>query len=116
MDYGSITKTTLELADKSTVWESTIRIPISDNSESLLDISSAARGELSVTPDGATKQPKENPTGSFDIFDPDLYGENSWEKLKEMLAKVGCDSGCKLVICNSSQKLSNRKQLIYCVS
>jgi phosphopantothenoylcysteine decarboxylase/phosphopantothenate--cysteine ligase len=34
---------------------------------------------------------------------------------KEMLAKVGCDSGCKLVICNSSQKLSNRKQLIYCV-
>ncbi len=45
MDYGSVTKTTLELAEKSTIWESTIKIPIADNQNSLLDISSAARGE-----------------------------------------------------------------------
>ncbi len=55
MDYGSVTKTILELAEKSTVWESTNKIHISDYQNSLLDISLAARGESSVTPDGATK-------------------------------------------------------------
>jgi hypothetical protein len=115
MDYGCVTKKILKLANKSTVWTFTIQIQIGDN-ESHLDISSAARGELSVTPDGATKQPNEYPTGSFHMFDPDLYGENSWEKLKEMLTNVGCVSWCSIVIHNSSQKkLSNRKQLIYCV-
>ncbi len=88
MDYGSVTKTILKLTDKSTVWESTIKIPIGYN-ESWIDISSAAKGELSVTPDGATMQLQEYLTGSFYMFDPDLYGENSWEKLKEMLTKSG---------------------------
>jgi hypothetical protein len=46
MDYGSVTKTILELAAKSTVLESTIKIPPGDNNNSPLDISSAARGEL----------------------------------------------------------------------
>jgi hypothetical protein len=32
------------------------------------------------------------------MFDPDLYGEHSWEKLKGMLTKVGCVSGCSVVI------------------
>ncbi len=41
MDYGSVTKSILELAEKSTVWESTIKI--ADNEDSLLDISLAAR-------------------------------------------------------------------------
>jgi hypothetical protein len=57
MDYRSVTKTILKLVDKSTVWESTIQIPIGNNG-SCLDSSSAARGDLSVTPDGATKQPR----------------------------------------------------------
>jgi hypothetical protein len=74
MDYGSLTKFLLELAEKSTVWESTIKIPIADNEDSLLDISLAARGERSVTPDGATKQPTHYPPGSCYMFDPDLYG------------------------------------------
>jgi hypothetical protein len=51
MDYGSLTKSLLELAEKSTVWESTIKIPIADNKDSLLDISLAAMGGWSVTPD-----------------------------------------------------------------
>ncbi len=42
MDYGSVTKSILELSEKSTVWESTIKIPIAGNKDSLLDISSAA--------------------------------------------------------------------------
>jgi hypothetical protein len=104
MDYGSVTKTVLKLADKSTVWESTIKIPIGDNQNYLLDVSSAARAERSVTPDGATKQPTHSPTGYCYLFDPDLYGEKSWEKLKDMLTKVGCVSGCSLVIRDSCQK------------
>jgi hypothetical protein len=76
MDYGHVTKKILKLASKSTVWTSTIQIS-NGNNESHLDIGSAAQGELSVTPDGATKQPTEYPTGSFYMFDPDLYGENS---------------------------------------
>ena len=87
MDYGSVTKTTLELAEKSTIWESTIKIPIADNQNSLLDISSAARGERSVTPDGVTKQPTHYPPGSCYMIDPDLYGKPSWEKLKGILTK-----------------------------
>ena len=31
MDYGSLTKSLLELAEKSTVWESAIEISIGDN-------------------------------------------------------------------------------------
>jgi hypothetical protein len=77
MDYGSVTKSLLELAEKSTVWESTIKILIADNEDSLLDINSAARGERSVTPDGATKKPTHYPPGSCYMFDPDLYGEHS---------------------------------------
>jgi hypothetical protein len=51
MDYGSITKSILKLEEKSTVWESTIKILIAGNKDFLLDISLAARGERSVTPD-----------------------------------------------------------------
>ncbi len=42
MVYGVVTKTILELAEKSTVWESIIKIPFVDNQNSLLDISLAA--------------------------------------------------------------------------
>jgi hypothetical protein len=38
------------------------------------------------------------------MTDPDLYGENSWEKLKGKLTKVGCFSGCSVVIRYSCQK------------
>ena len=75
MDHGSVAKSILKLVEESTVWESTIKIPIADNQNSLLDISSAARGQQSVTPDGATKHPSHYPPGSCYMFDPDLYGE-----------------------------------------
>jgi hypothetical protein len=116
MDYGSVTKSLFELAEKSTVWESTIKIPIADNEDSVLDNSSVARGGRSVTPDGATKQPTHYPPGSCYMFDPDLYEEHLWEKLKSMLTKVGCVSGCSVVIRSSCQnKTTEKKQLIYCV-
>ncbi len=70
----------------------------------------AARGGRSVTPDGATKQPTYYPPGSCYIFDPDLYGEHLWEKLKGMLTKAGCVNGCSVVIRSSWQnKTTNRK-------
>ncbi len=80
---------------------------------SLLDISLAARGEWSVTPDGATKQPTHFPPGSCYMFDPDLYGGNSWEKLKGMLTKVGCVMGCSVVIRDSCQKKTIKWKATY---
>jgi hypothetical protein len=113
MDYGSLTKSLLELAEKSTVWESTIKIPIADNKDSLHDISSAARGGWSVTPDGANKQPTHYPCDSCYIIDPDLYGEHSWEKLKGMLPKVGCVSRCSVVIRSSCQNKTTKRKATY---
>jgi hypothetical protein len=116
MYYGSVTKSIFELAEKSPVWESTIKIPISGNEDCILDISLAARGEWSVTPDGATKQPTHYPPGSCYMFDPDLYGENSWEKLKGVLTKVGCVNGCSVVICSSCQNKTTKRKAIYNLS
>jgi hypothetical protein len=113
MVYRSVTKYILKLAEMSTVWESTIKIPIADNQNSLLDISSAARGEQSVTPDGVTKQPTHYPPGSCYMFDPDLYDANSWEKLKGMLTKVGCVSGCNVVILSSCQNKTTKQKATY---
>jgi hypothetical protein len=47
------------------------------------------------------------------MFDPDLYGENSWEKLKNMLTKVGCVSGCSVVIRDSCHKESIKREATY---
>jgi hypothetical protein len=46
------------------------------------------------------------------MLNPDLYEENSWKRLKAMLTKWGCVSGCSLVIRNSNKKLSIGKQHI----
>jgi hypothetical protein len=47
------------------------------------------------------------------MFDPDLYGENSWEKLKGMLTKVGCVSGCSVVIRDSCQNKTTNQKATY---
>jgi hypothetical protein len=96
MNYDDISKEICRQAELLNNWSSTIIIPQGD---AFLNISSAAQGKLSVTPDGATNQPNVYPKGksaSVYRFDPDIYGENDWPKLKGMLCKVGCVSGCKL--------------------
>ena len=96
MNYDVVSKEISRLAELMNNWSSTIIIPQGD---AFLNISSAAQGKLSVTPDGATNQPNVYPKGkcgSLYRFDPDIYGENDWPKLKGMLSKVGCVSGCKL--------------------
>jgi hypothetical protein len=47
------------------------------------------------------------------MFDPDLYGENSWEKLKGMLTKVGCVSGCSVVMRDFCQKKTMKQKATY---
>jgi hypothetical protein len=70
-------------------------------------------GGRSVTPDGANKQPTHYPLGSCYMFDSDLYGEQSWKKLKGMLTKVGWISACSVVICSSCQKKTTKKKATY---
>ncbi len=96
--YNDITNDVCRLVKLSYDWSSTVVIP---NGIDLLDISSAANGDLSKTSVGATKQPYEYPrwgTSSYFVFkfNPDIYGEHScsWPQLHSMLTKVGCVGGC----------------------
>jgi hypothetical protein len=47
------------------------------------------------------------------MFDPDLYGEHSREKLKGMLTKVGCVSGRSVVIRSSCQNKTTKRKATY---
>ena len=58
MNYDVISKEISRLAELTNNWSSTIIIPQGD---AFLNISSAAQGKLSVTPDGATNQPNVYP-------------------------------------------------------
>jgi len=96
MNYDVVSKEICRLAELTNNWLSTI---IKSQGDAFLNISSAAQGKRSVTPDGATNQPNVYPKGqspSLYRFDSDIFGENDWQKLKGMLSKVGCVSGCKL--------------------
>jgi hypothetical protein len=121
MNYDVVSKEISRLAELTNNWSSTIIIPQGD---AFLNISSAAQGKLSVTPDGATNQPNVYPKGrspSVYRFDPDIFGENDWQKLKGMLCKVGCVSGCKLTTqyshpSESPSKQSQSRKATYCLS
>jgi hypothetical protein len=121
MNYEFLSKEIIRLAELTNNWSSTIIIPQGD---AFLNISSAAQGKLSVTPDGATNQPNVYPKGqspSLYRFDPDIFGENDWPKLKGMLSKVGCVSGCKLTTQFSHpsyfpSKQSHLRKATYCLS
>ena len=109
MNYKSISNKICLLVEQMNKWSSTITIPQGDE---YLDISSAAMGKFSTTPIGASNQPLTFPKGqsaSFFRFDPQIFNENSWPKLKEMLTKVGCVSGCRLAVSHvDTQKSCNK--------
>jgi len=69
-------------------------------------------GKLSITPIGTYNQPLTFPKGksaSFFRFDPKIFNENSWLMLKDVLTKLGCVSGCRLLVSHSaSRKTCNR--------
>jgi len=112
--YNDISNKISHLVDLSNEWMSTVVIP---NGIDHLDISSAAMGAESTTPVGATKQPYEYPrwgsSSSVFRFDPDIYGENSWPQLRSMLTKVGCVSGCRLVVSQSRVSRSYQRKITY---
>ena len=113
MNYEFISKEICHLVEQSNIWSSTITIPQDDN---YVDISSAAMGKLSTTPIGASNQPLTFPKGqsaSFYRFDPQIFNENSWPKLKEMLTKVGCVSGCRLTVSHVDTRKSCNKIASY---
>jgi len=56
MDYNTVTEDIRRLTDDLNTWTSTLCIPVND-SEALLDISSAAIGANSSVPLGAMNQP-----------------------------------------------------------
>jgi hypothetical protein len=97
--YSEIASEIRRISDQANDWTSIIVIP---HGISKLDISSAVMGASSYTPIGATKQPHEYPrwgsSSSVYRFDPDLFNENSWPDLQRMLTKMGCVSGCRVVL------------------
>ena len=99
MNLESLTNNIVQLCEECNVWSSTINIPHGNGD--FLDISSAAHGAKSSTPEGAEIYPEQCPKtncGSYYTFDPSVYDENSWPALKSMLMSPGCVSGCKLVL------------------
>jgi hypothetical protein len=113
MNCYDITSKICRLVDETHEWSSTILLPDGDKS---IDISSAAVGTASVTPANAIKQPHVYSTGraaSVYRFDPDIYDENSSMKLKSTLTQVGCDSGCRLVLCYTDQRQALHQKACY---
>jgi hypothetical protein len=104
MNYESISSEICHLVEQANIWSSTITIPQGDE---YFDISSAAMGKFSTTPIGASNQPFTFPKGksaSVYRFDPQIFDENSWPKLKDMLTKVGCVSGCRLTVFHADSR------------
>ena len=60
MDYNTVTDEITRLTEDLNTWSSTLCIPVND-SDALLDISSAANGADSSVPHGAMNQPMSFP-------------------------------------------------------
>lgn len=106
MNYKAISNDICHLVEQMNTWSSTITIRQGDE---YLDISCAAMGALSTTPIRANNQPLTFPKGksaSFFRFDPNIFNENSWPMLKDVLTKVGCVSGCRLAVSQSKPRKS----------
>jgi hypothetical protein len=109
LSLEDLTKNIVQLCDKCNVWSSTINIP--HGKSDVLDISDAC-GPNPSTPNDAKVYPDQCPngsSGSYYTFDPNLYGENSWDDLKSMLMTPGCVSGCTLVQRSSRGRSHYRK-------
>ena len=92
MNRESLTNNIVQLCEECNIWSSTMNIPLSNGD--FLDISSAARGAKSSTPECAEIYPGHCPKtncGSYYTFDPSVYDENSWPVLKSMLMSPGLE-------------------------
>ena len=114
MDYTTVTDEITRLTDDLSTWSSTLCIPVND-SDTLLDISSAANGADSSVPLGAMNQPTSFPQSkglrSVYRFDPDVfYGSSSWDDLRSMLKSAV--SGCNIAVHKTIPPNSLRKKYI----
>jgi hypothetical protein len=112
MDYNTVTVDILRLTDDLNTWTSTLCIPVND-SEALLDISSAAIGANSSVPLGAMNQPTTFPRSkglrSVYRFDPEIFcGDSSWDDLCSMLKSAV--SGCNISVHKTMQPNSLRSK------
>jgi hypothetical protein len=109
MNYKAISNKICHIVEQMNKWSSTITIPQGDE---FLDINSAVMGKLSTTPIGAFNQPFTFPKGksaSVYRFDPKIFNKISWPMLKDVLTKVGCVSGCRLMVSHVAfRKTCNR--------
>ncbi len=107
---NNITSTILQLTKELNTWSSKVCIPIADSVERL-DISCATQEDNSTTPPGAVNQPSTYPTlkgiASVYRFNPNIYGEDSWDDLYNMLKESL--SGCQLSIRQVQQAITTRK-------
>ena len=113
MSLEDLTESIVQLCAECNVWSSTIIIPHGESD--VLDISDAC-GPNASTPNGAEVYPDQCPNGragSYYTFDPNLYGEHSWDDLKSMLTTPGCVTGCTLVLRNSKPPSHYRKASHY---
>ncbi len=104
MDLTELTRNIHRLTDDLNVWSSEFCIPIS--TRQCLDIGSAAMGDKSSTPIGATDQPLKYPpgkNGSLYMFPTTHLGLESWPALVEIVKQS--ISGCSLFV----RQVSNRK-------
>jgi len=115
MNYEVVSKEICCLAELTNNWSSTIIIPQGD---AFVNISSAAQGNFlllqMVQLISLMSIPKENLHPYR--FDSDIFGEKDWPKLKGMLSKVGCVSGCKLTTQYSPSQQSQTRKATYCLS
>ena len=113
MSLEDLTENIVQLCAECNVWSSTITIP--HGQSDVLDISDAC-GPNASTPNGAEVYPDQCPDGwlgSYYTFDPNVYGEHSWNDLKSMLTTPGCVSGCTLVLRTSKRTSHYRKASHY---
>ena len=114
MDYTTVADEITRLTDDLSTWSSTLCIPVND-SDTLLDISSAANGANSSVPLGAMNQPTSFPQSkglrSVYRFDPDVFcGSSSWDDLRSMLKSAV--SGCNIAVHKTIPPNSLRKKYI----
>jgi hypothetical protein len=115
MDLTELTRNIHRLTDDLNVWSSEFCIPISTGQ--CLDIGSAAMGDKSSTPIGATDQPLKYPSGkngSLYMFPTTYLGLESWPALVEIVKQS--ISGCSLFVRQVSNRKSHMRKVSYHLS
>lgn len=103
-------QTLLNLSDDNNEWIQELFVIHSDQ---WLNISSAAMGDSSVTPVGATDQPNTYPPSSVYRFDPKFKGMKTRDQLINMMRLLDTHPGCDVTLRDSNAiETDNRQALL----